>query len=102
MIWIILLLGAGLFAWFLLAPRRFQTLENIPTYVDEKLKTHSIVETTEDPQEVRPIVQRAASRAGDTPAPGHGDSLTFDWPSDHMENHVPQEHREQAPPEQRA
>lgn len=85
MIWVILLIGAGLFAWFLLAPRRFQTLESIPDYVDKNLKAHAIIETTEDPREVRPITQAAANRAGDIHVPGHGDSLTREWPNQRTE-----------------
>jgi len=64
-IWVILLLGAAGIAWFLLAPRRFQTLENTPAVVNQKLKADSLIETTEDPREVRPIAQKAAHRSGD-------------------------------------
>lgn len=67
MIWVILLLGAAGIAWFLLAPRRFQTLENTPAVIDQDLKADPIIETTEDPREVLPMAQKAAHRAGDTP-----------------------------------
>jgi len=80
MVWILLLLAAGGLVYFLLVPRRFQNVENIPAVVDKNLKAHTIVETTEDPREVRPIAQRAQYIASDVPAKGHGDSLTFDWP----------------------
>ncbi|HYF92635.1 MAG TPA: hypothetical protein VD969_10310 [Symbiobacteriaceae bacterium] len=81
MIWVVLLVVAGGFAWFLLAPRRFQTLENIPAHVDKKLKTKSIIETTEDRREVRPIVQEAASQAGEIADPGQGGSSKPQGPS---------------------
>lgn len=74
LIWVILLVGAVAIGWFLLAPRRFQKLENIPEYVDKDLQAHTIVETTEDPREVRPIVQEAAKRAAAVPPPDYGDS----------------------------
>ncbi|HWI54036.1 MAG TPA: hypothetical protein VNT01_18010 [Symbiobacteriaceae bacterium] len=67
MIWVILLLGAAGIAWFLLAPRRLSTLENTPAVIDKRLKADSLIETTEDPREVRPIAQKAAHRSGDTP-----------------------------------
>lgn len=75
LIWFILLAGAAVIAWFLLAPRRFSTLsENIPEYVDENLEAHTIVETTEDPREVLPIVQEAQKRAAAVPPPDYGNS----------------------------
>ncbi len=98
MIWLLLLIGVGLMAWFLFAPRRLQTLENIPAVVDEKFRAHDITETTEDPREVDPIARAAAKKAGDRPAPGHGDSLTFDWPSDPKEPHDnPEQLRHEGP-----
>ena len=66
MIWVALLLGAGVIAWFLLAPRRFQT---------------RIIATTEDPREVRPIIQEAAYHAGEITDPGEGGSSTPQPPS---------------------
>jgi hypothetical protein len=86
-IWLLLVVGVGLIAWFLFAPRRLQTLENTPAVVDENFRADGIVETTEDPREVAPIALEAAKKAGDRPAPGHGDSLTFDWPNDPQEAH---------------
>lgn len=90
MLWFLLLLGAVGMAWFLFTPRRLQKMENVPQIVDEKFRAHNIVETTEDPHEVDPIAREAQKRAGDQPVPGHGDSLTFDWPSDKTEPHQPQ------------
>lgn len=75
-------------AWFLLQPRRLQTLENVPQVVDEKFRAHGIIETTEDPREVTPMADRANKIISDKPAPGHGDSLTFDWPNDTQEPHA--------------
>lgn len=90
MIWIILLIGAALWAWFLFAPRR--VLENTPAVVDEEFEPHHIIETTEDPREVAPIAQKAAHAAGDRPVKGHGDSLTRDWPNEKREPHEQKEH----------
>ncbi|HEY3364220.1 MAG TPA: hypothetical protein VGK74_04075 [Symbiobacteriaceae bacterium] len=53
MIWILLLVGVGALAAWLVWPRRLQTLENIPAVVDSKFQAHDIVETTEDPPEPR-------------------------------------------------
>jgi hypothetical protein len=86
-IWLLLLAVAGGLVWFLVQPRRLQTIENIPAVVDKDLNAHSLVETTEDPREVRPIAQAAANRAGDVAVKGHGDSLTKDWPNDQSEPH---------------
>lgn len=61
MIWVLLLLGVVGLTWFLVAPRRFQTLENVPAVIDEDLEPHTILETTEDPREVAPIAQASAS-----------------------------------------
>jgi hypothetical protein len=93
-IWIILLAGFALVAWFMLAPRRLQTIENVPAVVDEDLHAHGLVETTEDPREVTPIALKAAAKASDVPAEGHGDSLTFDWPNDQAEPHTNRQHAE--------
>lgn len=87
MIWILLVAGVVAIAWFLLTPRRLQTLENVPEVVDETFDGIGIVETTEDPREVTPIARRAAKAAGDRPVEGHGDSLTQDWPNDKTEPH---------------
>ncbi len=65
MIWILLFLSVMAFAWFLFAPRRLQTLENIPSVVDEDLKAHNLIETVEDEAEVRPMAEEAVRRAGD-------------------------------------
>jgi hypothetical protein len=97
MIWVLLLLTAGLLVWFLLQPRRLQTLENIPAVVDEKFKAHGVIETTEDPREVEPIARAAADAAGDRPVPGHGDSLTGDWPSDPQEPHAQGQRPDEGP-----
>lgn len=97
MIWFLLLIGAALIAYFLVAPRRLQTLENIPQEVDDNFRAHGTVETTEDPREVRPRAAKLAKEAGDRPAPGHGDSLTRDWPSDQREPHADGHQSEQGP-----
>ncbi len=97
MIWILALVGVGLFVWWLFAPRRLQTLENIPAVVDKKFDGHDMVETTEDPREWDPIARKAAKVAGDTPAPGHGDSLTRDWPSEKREPHDTVARKEEGP-----
>lgn len=89
MIWILLLLAAAGLAYFLLAPRRLQTIENSPSVIDKEFKAHSLTETTEDPRETRPIATQAAIEAGDRPVPGHGDSLTRDWPNDQSEGPSP-------------
>lgn len=96
-LWLLLLAGVGLFAWWLLAPRRLQTLENIPAVVDRKFNAHDHVETTEDPREWDPIARKAAKVAGDTPVPGHGDSLTRGWPNDKTEPHNTQARKEEGP-----
>jgi hypothetical protein len=72
----------GLMVWFLVHPRNLQTFDNVPEVVDEDFQAHGIIDTTEDPREVRPIAVKAAKKIADRPAPGHGDSLTFDWPQD--------------------
>ncbi|HLN60317.1 MAG TPA: hypothetical protein VK464_02110 [Symbiobacteriaceae bacterium] len=87
MIWALLLLAVGGLVWFLLQPRRLQTLENIPEVVDEHFRAHGLVETTEDPREVRPIAEAAQAKVSDIPVKGQGDSLTFDWPNDRTESH---------------
>jgi hypothetical protein len=94
MIWVILLLGVIAVVWFLLAPRRLQTIENVPAVVDEKLKATDLVETTEDPREITPMALEAAHRVSDIPPEGHGDSLTFDWPNDQTEPHTNRQHAE--------
>lgn len=97
MLWILLFVGVLAFAWFLFTPRRLQTLENIPAIVDKKLKAHDLVETVEEEEEIRPAAMRAAERAGDIPPKGHGDSLTFDWPSDPQEPHAQGERPQSGP-----
>jgi hypothetical protein len=84
MLWILLFAGVLFFAWWLFAPRRLQTLENIPAVVDEEFNAHDLVESVAEEEEVRPMAERAAKKVSDIPAPGHGDSLTFDWPNDKM------------------
>lgn len=97
MLWVLLFAGVLGFAWFLFTPRRLQTLENIPAMVDEELHAHDLVETVEDEAEIRPAAQKAAKKAGDIPPPGHGDSLTFDWPTDPHEPHAEGERPQQGP-----
>lgn len=86
-IWVLLLLTAGALAAWLVWPRRLQTLRNVPAVVDKRFQAHGIVETTEDPREVRPMAQAAAKVTSDIPVKGHGDSLTMDWPSERHEPH---------------
>lgn len=100
MIWLLLFVGVLLFAYWLFAPRRLQTLENTPAVVDEKFKAHHLIETTEDPREVRPLAAKAAERVSDIPVPGHGDSLTFDWPNDRQEPHGEGQRSQGGPPNQ--
>ncbi|MFZ5815461.1 MAG: hypothetical protein ACOY93_09205 [Bacillota bacterium] len=97
MLWILLFVAVGGFAWWLFAPRRLQVIENIPALVDEELHAHDLVETVEDEEEVEPAARRLARKAGDIPPKGHGDSLTFDWPSDPQEPHAPGERPHQGP-----
>lgn len=77
-----MLLGVVGLAWFMLQPRRLQTLENVPAVVDEKFQAHGMIETTEDPREVTPMADKANHVVSDIPVEGHGDSLTKDWPSE--------------------
>lgn len=82
MIWVILFLIVAGFVYFLLTPRRFQTLENSGAVVDEKFEAHAITETSEDPREVAPLVQAAAKRAANRPIHGGGnDDPTLDRPA---------------------
>lgn len=94
MAWVLLLLGVAGLVWFLVTPRRFQTIENVPSVVDEHLKAHNLLETTEDPREVDPIARAAQHRVSDVPVEGHGDSLTFDWPNEQTEPHGNRSHAE--------
>jgi len=51
MVWLLLFAGVLAFAWFLFAPRRLQTLENIPSVVDGELHAHNLIETVADERE---------------------------------------------------
>lgn len=97
--WAGVLLVATLAAliWFLVHPRRLQTLENTPAVVDEEFTAHPLIETTEDPREVAPLAMKANKTSSDKPVPGHGDSLTFDWPSDQQEPHAQGERPQEGP-----
>lgn len=92
MLWILLFVGVLTFAYWLFAPRRLQTLENIPAVVDERFDAHDLVETVQEEEEVRPLAERAARKVSDIPVKGHGDSLTFDWPNDQGEGHAARSH----------
>lgn len=65
MVWVLMAVGVLALAWFLFAPRRLQTIENVKSVVDQDLHGHNEVETTEDPREWNDIAYPAAKRAGD-------------------------------------
>jgi len=78
--WILLLVTIAAIAYFLFAPRRIQTIENVPAVVDENFEIEGVVETTEDPREVAPMAQVAAHRAAARQIPEDDADPTLDRP----------------------
>lgn len=79
--WVLLVLTVAVIVYFLFAPRRIQTIENVPGVVDEKFEIRGVVETTEDPREVAPIAQAAAHRAAARQIPEDDADPTLDRPT---------------------